>query len=76
VIAKEYFDWKNYKRQAKRGGIKVFKDFDLGTRQNISTGGHCFIAGKCPKIPGCFTDKILGTEATRLHEDAKNWLRK
>jgi len=74
LVTKEYFDWKNYKPvKPAVEGIKVFKDFDLGTIAEYIDWGPFFIGWEMPgRFPEVLTDKIFGTEATRLYTDAKN----
>ncbi|MDB5198328.1 MAG: metH [Chitinophagaceae bacterium] len=73
VVTKEYFDWKNYKPvKPEVEGVKVFKDFDLGTIAEYIDWGPFFIGWEMPgRFPEVLTDKIFGTEATRLYNDAK-----
>ncbi|MFI5188490.1 MAG: vitamin B12 dependent-methionine synthase activation domain-containing protein, partial [Chitinophagales bacterium] len=73
VIIKEYFDWKNYKPiKPKVEGIKVLKEFDLGTIAKYIDWGPFFIAWEMPgQFPAVLTDKIFGVEATRLFNDAQ-----
>jgi 5-methyltetrahydrofolate--homocysteine methyltransferase len=72
VVTKEYLDWKNYKpTKPAVDGIKVFKDFDLGTIAPFIDWGPFFIGWEMPgRFPDVLTDKIFGTEATRLYNDA------
>jgi 5-methyltetrahydrofolate--homocysteine methyltransferase len=76
VVTKEYFDWKNYKpTQPSVEGVKVFKDFDLGTLAKYIDWGPFFIAWEMPgHFPEVLSDKIFGTEATRLYNDAQKML--
>jgi len=73
VITKEYFDWKNYKPvEPQVKGVKVFKQFDLGTIAKYIDWGPFFIAWEMPgQFPAVLSDKIFGAEATRLHNDAQ-----
>jgi 5-methyltetrahydrofolate--homocysteine methyltransferase len=73
VITKEYFDWKNYTPTPPAvQGVKVLKDFDLGTIAKYIDWGPFFIAWEMPgRFPEVLTDKIFGTEATRLFDDAR-----
>ena len=73
VVTKEYFDWKNYKPvKPVVDGVKVFKDFDLGTIAEYIDWGPFFIGWEMPgRFPEVLTDKIFGAEATRLYKDAK-----
>lgn len=78
VVTKEYFDWKNYKpTKPKVDGVKVLKNFDLCTIAKYIDWGPFFIGWE---MPGCFpevlTDKIFGTEATRLYNDAQKLVEK
>jgi len=78
VITKEYFDWKNYKPTAPAvNGVKVLKEFDLGTIASYIDWGPFFIAWEMPgRYPEVLTDKIFGTEAKRLHDDALNMIKR
>jgi 5-methyltetrahydrofolate--homocysteine methyltransferase len=73
VVTKEYFDWKNYKpTKPATDGVKVLKEFDLGTIAKYIDWGPFFIAWEMPgHFPQVLTDKIFGTEATRLYEEAQ-----
>ncbi len=72
VITKEYFDWKNYKPVPPAvKGVKVLRDFDLGTIARYIDWGPFFIAWEMPgRFPDVLTDKIFGAEASRLYNDA------
>lgn len=72
VVIKEYFDWKNYKpTRPAVNGVKVFKDFDLATIARFIDWGPFFIGWEMPgRFPEVLSDKIFGTEATRLYNDA------
>jgi 5-methyltetrahydrofolate--homocysteine methyltransferase len=72
VITKEYFDWKNYKPvKPAVDGVKIFKDFDLGTIAKFIDWGPFFIAWEMPgRFPDVLSDKIFGAEATRIYNDA------
>ena len=49
VITKEYFDWENYKPvKPAVEGIKVFKDFDLGTIAGYIDWDPFFIGWEMP----------------------------
>ncbi|MBN8686709.1 MAG: methionine synthase [Chitinophagales bacterium] len=76
VITKEYFDWKNYKPvQPAFNGVKVLKAYDLATIARYIDWGPFFIAWEMPgRFPEVLSDKIFGTEATRLYTDAKKLL--
>ncbi len=78
VITKEYFDWKNYKPvKPAVQGEKVLKDFDLGTIAKYIDWGPFFIAWEMPgRFPDVLSDKIFGTEATRLYQDAQKLVEK
>jgi 5-methyltetrahydrofolate--homocysteine methyltransferase len=78
VVTKEYFDWKNYKpTKPAIDGIKVFKEFDLGTIARYIDWGPFFIGWEMPgRFPEVLTDKIFGTEATRLYNDAQAMVKK
>ncbi len=77
VITKEYFDWKNYKPvQPATEGVKVFKGYDLATIARYIDWGPFFIAWEMPgHFPEVLSDKIFGTEATRLYNDAQKLLK-
>jgi len=77
VVTKEYFDWKNY-QPAKPAieGVKIFKDFDLGTLAKYIDWGPFFIAWEMPgHYPEVLSDKIFGAEATRLYNDAQKMVK-
>ena len=78
VITKEYFDWKNYKPvKPATAGIKVFKEFDLGTIAKYIDWGPFFIAWEMPgRFPEVLSDKIFGAEAKRIYDDAQKLLKK
>ncbi|HYO21425.1 MAG TPA: methionine synthase, partial [Flavisolibacter sp.] len=78
VVTKEYFDWKAYKpTKPSVDGVKVFKDFDLGTIAKYIDWGPFFIGWEMPgRFPEVLTDKIFGTEATRLYNDANKLVEK
>ena len=78
VIIKEYLDWKNYKPTPPSiQGTKVLKDFDLGTIAKFIDWGPFFIAWEMPgRYPDVLSDKIFGTEAQRVFNDAKKLLEK
>ena len=73
VVTKEYFDWKNYvPTKPKVDDLVVLKDFDLGTIARYIDWGPFFIGWEMPgRFPDVLTDKIFGTEATRLFKDAQ-----
>lgn len=73
VITKEYFDWKNYKPvKPAIDGVQVLKDFDLATIAKYIDWGPFFIAWEMPgRFPDVLSDKIFGSEATRLYHDAQ-----
>lgn len=73
VITKEYFDWKNYTPvKPAVDGVKVLKEFDLAAIADYIDWGPFFIAWEMPgRYPEVLTDKVFGTEATRLFEDAQ-----
>lgn len=72
LVIKERFDWKNYKpTKPEVDGVKVFKDFDLGTIAKFIDWGPFFIGWEMPgRFPEVLSDKIFGVEATRLYNDA------
>src|SRR5215203_4344813 len=78
VVTKEYFDWKNYKpTKPQINGVKVLKGFHLGTLAQYIDWGPFFIGWEMPgRFPEVLTDKIFGTEATRLYNDAQNLVKK
>ena len=78
VITKEYFDWKKYKPVAPAvNGVKVLKQFDLGTIAKYIDWGPFFIAWEMPgRFPDVLSDKIFGEEATRLYKDAQRLVEK
>ncbi len=78
VITKEYFDWKNYVPvKPAVNGVKVLKQFDLATIAKYIDWGPFFIAWEMPgRFPEVLSDKIFGTEATRLYNDAKKLVEK
>jgi 5-methyltetrahydrofolate--homocysteine methyltransferase len=78
VITKEYFDWKSYKpTKPAVEGVKVLKNFDLATIAEYIDWGPFFIAWEMPgRFPEVLSDKIFGTEAKRIFDDAKTLLKK
>jgi 5-methyltetrahydrofolate--homocysteine methyltransferase len=78
VITKEYLDWKKYKPvKPAVEGVKVLKEFDLATIARYIDWGPFFIAWEMPgQFPAVLTDKIFGTEATRLYNDAQKLVEK
>lgn len=78
LVIKERFDWKNYQpTKPKVDGVKVFKDFDLGTIAKYIDWGPFFIGWEMPgRFPEVLSDKIFGTEATRLYNDAQKLVEK
>lgn len=78
VVIKEYFDWKNYKpTRPAIDDVKVFKDFDLATIARYIDWGPFFIGWEMPgRFPDVLNDKIFGTEATRLYNDAQALVKK
>lgn len=73
VITKEYFDWKKYQpTKPAVDGVKVLKEFDLATIAKYIDWGPFFIAWEMPgRFPDVLTDKIFGTEAAKLYNDAQ-----
>lgn len=73
VVTKEYFDWKNYKPvKPVVDGVKVLKEFDLSIIARYIDWGPFFIAWEMPgRFPEVLSDKIFGTEATRLYNEAQ-----
>jgi 5-methyltetrahydrofolate--homocysteine methyltransferase len=78
VITKEYLGWKKYKPvKPLVDGIKVLKDYDLETIARYIDWGPFFIAWEMPgKFPDVLTNKIFGSEASRIFNDAKKLLQK
>ncbi len=78
VITKEYLDWKKYKPvKPAVDGVKVLKEFDLATIAKYIDWGPFFIAWEMPgQFPAVLSDKIFGTEATRLYNDAEKLVEK
>jgi len=78
VVTKEYFDWKNYQPvKPAVNGVKVLKSFDLGTISKYIDWGPFFIAWEMPgRFPAVLEDKIFGTEAKRLYNDAQKLVEK
>ena len=78
IITKEYFDWKKYKKTTPAvQGTKVFRQFDLGTIAKYIDWGPFFIAWEMPgRFPEVLSDKIFGSEATRLYNDAQKLVEK
>ena len=72
VITKEYLDWKKYKPVKPAVNGRVFKGFDLATLAKYIDWGPFFIAWEMPgQFPAVLSDRIFGTEATRLFNDAQ-----
>lgn len=69
-------DWAAYRpTKPAVDGVKVFKDFDLGTIAEYLDWGPFFIAWEMHgKFPDILSDKVVGTEATKLYNDAKKLL--
>lgn len=78
LVIKERFDWKNYKpTKPQVNGVKVFKDFDLGTIAKYIDWGPFFIGWEMPgRFPEVLSDNIFGKEATRLYNDAQKLVEK
>ena len=78
LVTKEYLDWKKYKPvKPAVDGVKVLKEFDLGTIAKHLDWGPFFIAWEMPgQFPAVLTDKIFGVEATRLFSDAQELLKR
>jgi 5-methyltetrahydrofolate--homocysteine methyltransferase len=76
VVTKEYFDWKNYKPvPPKVNGVKVLKNFDLGTIASFIDWAPFFIAWEMPgRFPEVLTDKVFGDEAKRIYDDAQRMI--
>ena len=78
AVTKEYFDWKHYtpvKPQVE--GVKVLKEYDLGTIAKYIDWGPFFIGWEMPgRFPEVLSDKIFGEEATRLYNDANKLVEK
>jgi 5-methyltetrahydrofolate--homocysteine methyltransferase len=77
VITKEYFDWKNYTpTRPAIEGVKVLKDYNLGTIATYIDWGPFFIAWEMPgHFPEVLSDKIFGVEATRLYNEAQKMVK-
>ena len=75
---KEHFDWKNYKPvKPNVDGVKVLKSFDLATIAKYIDWAPFFIGWEMPgRFPEILSDKIFGTEATRLYNDAQKMVEK
>ncbi|HAN38400.1 MAG TPA: methionine synthase [Chitinophagaceae bacterium] len=75
-VTKARVNFKNYKPvQPQFNGVKVFKNFDLGTIAKYIDWGPFFIAWEMPgHFPKVLTDPTFGTEATRLYNDAQQLL--
>jgi 5-methyltetrahydrofolate--homocysteine methyltransferase len=78
VVIKERFDWKNYRPTKPRvNDVKVFTNFDLGAIAKYIDWGPFFIGWEMPgRFPEVLSDKIFGTEATRLYNDAQKLVEK
>ncbi|MCZ2458166.1 MAG: dihydropteroate synthase [Chitinophagales bacterium] len=76
IATKEIFDWKNYKPvKPAVDGVKVFKDFDLATIAKYLDWSPFFIAWEMPgHFPAVLSDKVFGTEANKLFNDAQKLL--
>lgn len=72
VAVKQNFDWENYTPvKPAIEGVKVLKEFDLATIAKYIDWAPFFIAWEMPgRFPDVLTDKIVGTEATRIYNDA------
>ncbi len=73
VVTKEYFEWKKYVPiKPAIEGVKLIKQYDLGTLAKYIDWGPFFIAWEMPgRFPSVLSDKIFGVEATRLYNDAQ-----
>lgn len=71
-------DWKNYNPPAPTfTGNKTFHDYDLAEIREFIDWGPFFIAWEMHgKFPQILTDKVIGTEATKLYNDANALLDK
>lgn len=78
LVIKERFDWKNYKpAKPQIDGVRVLKNFDLATIAKYIDWGPFFIGWEMPgRFPEILSDKIFGTEATRLYNDAQKLVEK
>lgn len=78
VLLKEAFDWTSYQpTKPAVDGVKVFKDFSLATIADYIDWGPFFIGWEMPgRFPDVLTDKVFGTEATRLYNDARKMVEK
>ena len=79
AIANKYaIDWESYEfPQPKVQGVQVLEDFDLETLTHYIDWTPFFqaweLAGRFPRI---LEDEVVGTEATRLYNDAQAMLKK
>ncbi|MBC7826133.1 MAG: methionine synthase [Chitinophagaceae bacterium] len=71
-------NWKDYNPVAPVfTGIKVFADYDLNEIQKYIDWQPFFIAWEMHgKFPQILTDSVIGTEATKLYNDAQKLLKK
>ena len=71
-------DWRNFTPVTPTfTGTKVFEDYDLNEIAKYIDWQPFFIAWEMHgKFPHILTDKIIGQEATKLFNDAKNLLKK
>lgn len=71
-------EWDSYKAPTPTfTGSKIFKDYDLGEIRQYIDWGPFFIAWEMHgKFPQILTDKVVGTEATKLYNDANALLDK
>jgi 5-methyltetrahydrofolate--homocysteine methyltransferase len=78
VANKTKLDWDAYQPvKPAVEGITVFNDFDLAAIAEYIDWGPFFIAWEMHgKFPDILSDKVVGTEATKLYNDAKKLLQK
>ncbi|GAA4345067.1 methionine synthase [Flaviaesturariibacter amylovorans] len=78
TVTKEYLDWRKYTpTKPKVDGVKVFREYDLGTIARYIDWGPFFIGWEMPgRFPEVLSDPIFGTEATRLYNDAQKMVQR
>ncbi|MCB0714462.1 MAG: methionine synthase [Chitinophagaceae bacterium] len=78
IVLKERFNWKNYQPvKPAIDEVSVFQQFDLAEIAKYIDWGPFFIAWEMPgHYPQVLTDKIFGTEAKRLLNDAQQLVEK
>ncbi|MDQ6756285.1 MAG: dihydropteroate synthase [Bacteroidota bacterium] len=75
---KTKIDWENFTPVTPTfTGTKTFEDYDLNEIEKYIDWQPFFIAWEMHgKFPGILSDKIIGKEATKLYNDAKDLLKK